>query len=95
MVVPTPQDAEMLHVYNTAIPKPAIKSSSSADTFTLWHLALKHYVTNVFYITEINIPPVMKTGSANLIFSSSLSQLPLSNICLFTVLLTADVGVFF
>ena len=70
--------------------RPAIKSSSSADTFTLWHLALKHYVTNVFYITQIYIPPVMKTGSANLIFLSSLSQLPLSNVCLFT----ADVRVF-
>ena len=36
----------------------------------------------------------MKTGSANLIFLSSLSQLPLSNVSLFTVLLTADVGFF-
>ena len=30
----TPQDAEVLHVYNTAMSKLAIKSSSSADTFS-------------------------------------------------------------
>ena len=30
----SPRDAEMLHVYNTAMPKLAIKSSSSADTFS-------------------------------------------------------------
>ena len=30
----TPQDAEMLHVYNTAMSKLAIKSSSSADNFS-------------------------------------------------------------
>ena len=41
-----------------------------------------------------NIPEVMKTGSANLIFSCNFSQLPLSNIILFTALFTADVGFF-
>ena len=40
------------------------------------------------------IPEVVKTGSANLIFLCNFSQLPLSNITLFTVLFTADV-VFF
>jgi len=30
----TPQDVEMLHVYNTAISKLAMKSSSSADNFS-------------------------------------------------------------
>ena len=30
----TPQDAEMLHVYNTAMSKLAMKSSSSADNFS-------------------------------------------------------------
>ena len=30
----TPQDAEMLHVYNTAISTLAMKSSSSADNFS-------------------------------------------------------------
>jgi len=32
--VVTPQDAEMLHVYNTAMSKLAMKSSSSADNFS-------------------------------------------------------------
>ena len=36
----------------------------------------------------------MKTGSVNLNFLCNFSQLPLSNISLFTVLLTADVGFF-
>ena len=41
------------------------------------------------YITE-----VMKTGSANLNFLCNFSQLPLPTISLFTVLFTADVGLF-
>ena len=40
------------------------------------------------------LPGVMKTGSANLNFLCNFSQLPLSNISLFTMLLTADVGFF-
>ena len=43
---------------------------------------------------DLFIPEVVKTGSANLIFLCNFSQLPLSNITLFTVLFTADV-VFF
>ena len=37
----------------------------------------------------------MKTGSANLNFLCNFSQLPSSNITLFTVLFAADVRVFF
>ena len=40
------------------------------------------------------IPEVMKTGSANLNFLCNFSQLPLSNISLFTVLFTAYAGFF-
>ena len=40
------------------------------------------------------IPEVMKTGSASLNFLCNFSQLPLSNISLFTVLFTAYAGFF-
>ena len=44
---------------------------------------------------NIIIPEVMKTGSANLNFLCNFSQLPLSNITLFTVLFTVGVIFFF
>ena len=43
---------------------------------------------------NVHIPGVMKTGSANLNLLCNVLQLPLSNISLFTVLFTADVGFF-
>ena len=52
-------------------------------------------VTLGFYFAYLHIPEVMKTGSANLNFLRNFSQLPLSNIILFTVLFTPDVVFFF
>ena len=48
----------------------------------------------IVIIIIIIIPEVMKTGSANLNFLCNFSQLPLSNISLFTVLFTAYAGFF-
>ena len=48
----------------------------------------------VVSLWSINIPEVMKTGSANLNFLCDFLQLPLSNISLFTVFFTAYVCFF-
>ena len=46
------------------------------------------------FLGKVLIPGVVKIGSANLNFLCNFSQLPLSNISLFTVLFTAYVGFF-
>ena len=56
------------------------------------HLA--GFSRGAFKYLFVPAPEVKKTGSANPNFLCNFSQLPLSNISLFTVLFTADVGFF-
>ena len=56
-----------------------------------WISLLVQHLSNML---NLYIPEVMKTGSANLNFLCNFSQLPLSNISLFTVLFTAYAGFF-
>ena len=57
-------------------------------------LAVGNWRVILSSILHVNIPEVMKTGSANLNFLCNFSQFPLSIIIMFTVLFTAN-GRFF
>ena len=66
------------------------------DFYKLSKICFQVMMMIIIIIIFVNIPAVMKTGSGvNLNFLCNFSQLLLSNISLFTVLFTADVGCFF
>ena len=67
-----------------------MKAVTIATSYFMTVRCIPHFGLNSF----IFIPEVMKTGLAKLNFLGNFSQLPLSNISLFTVLFTADVGCF-
>ena len=65
------------------------------DFYKLSKICFQVMMMIIIIIIFVNIPAVMKTGSGvNLNFLCNFSQLLLSNISLFTVLFTADVGFF-